>query len=124
MKSITFGPGPQTKNYNVHDLRDQIVAFLTAHGMNEFHAKEITSVKDQMYVYVNPTCANSDYTRALALFQLILSAPHNSYSNLSSGPAYIAYRPKEGGMKLSMSSGFTYEDVINYIKDHMEITIA
>jgi hypothetical protein len=123
MKSITFGPRPQTKNYNVHDLEDQIVAFLTAHGMSERYAKEITSVKDQMdYVYVNPDCANSDYTRALALFQLIFSDTPNSSGKEK--PAYIAYRPKECGMKLTVSSGFTYEDVINYIKDHMEITIA
>ena len=119
MKSVTFAASAKTKkNYTAHDLCEQVVTFLTAHGMSEHYASNITSVKDDTYVYVNPDCANSDFTRALALFQLIFSC--DSLSTV----AYIAYRPNEGGMRLTVSSGCTYGDVIDYIKEHMEITIA
>jgi hypothetical protein len=118
MKSVTFSTSTKTKkNCTAYDLRDQVIAFLTVHGMGEQFAKEITSVKDQTYVYINPYCANSDFTRALALFQLIFSGD-------SDIPAYIAYRPEEGGMILTVPGDYSYGDVIDYIKDHMEITIA
>ena len=119
MKSVTFSASAKTKkNYTAYDLRKQVIAFLITHGMNEYHAINITSVKDDTYVYVNPDCANSDFTRALALFQLIFSD-----ASLSA-VGYIAYRPNEGGMRLTVSSDCTYGDVIDYIKEHMEITIA
>jgi hypothetical protein len=119
MKQVTFGKSTRpSKNYTAHDLREEVITFLTEHGMSERHASNITSVKDDTYVYVNPDCANSDFTRALALFQLVFSC------DLLSAVAYIAYRPKEGGMRLTVSSGCTYGDVIDYIKEHMEITIA
>jgi len=119
MKSVTFTASAKTKkNYTAYDLREQVITFLTAHGMGEHHAPEITSVKDNTYVYVNPDCANSYFTRALALFQLIFSG------DSLSAVGYIAYRPNGGGMRLTVSSDCTYGDVINYIKEHMEITIA
>jgi len=119
MKSVTFGASAKTKEFpTAYDLREQVITFLTAHGM--IYASEITSVKDDTYVYVNPDCANSNFTRALALFQLIFSVSGDSLSSV----AYIAYRPNEGGMRLTVSSGCTYRDVIDYIKEHMEITIA
>jgi hypothetical protein len=122
MKSVTFSTATKTKkNCTAYDLRDQVIAFLTVHGMAEQSAKEITSViLDQTYepVCINPDCANSDFTRALALFQLIFSG------DIDIIPAYIAYRPKEGGMRLTVLRGYSYGDVIDYIKDHMEITIA
>jgi len=119
MKSVTFGASRKTKEFpTAYDLREEVITFLTAHGMSEYHAIEITSVKDDTYVYVNPDCANSDFTLALALFQLIFS-----YDSLSA-VGYISYRPNEGGMRLTVSSGCTYGDMINYIKEHMEITIA
>jgi len=120
MKSVTFSASTKTKNEcTAYDLREQVIAFLTAHGMNQSYASEITDVKDNMYVYINPDCANSDWTRALALLQLIFSG------DSSSAKAYIAYRPDEGGMRLTIcSGGSSFGDVINYIKAHMEITIA
>jgi len=119
MKSVTFGASTKTKkNYTAYDLREQVIAFLTAHGMNQSYASEITDVRDQQYIYINPACANSGWTRALALLQLIFS--EDSLSTC----AYIAYRPNEGGMRLTVSGGSDFEDVINYIKAHMEITIA
>jgi hypothetical protein len=119
MKSVTFAASAKTKkNYTAHDLKEEVITFLTAHGMGKHHASGITSVKDDTYVYVNPDCANSDFTRALALFQLIFSG------DSLSAVGYIAYRPNEGGMRLTVSSGCTYGDVIDYIKEHMEITIA
>ena len=43
MKQVTFGTATKTKkNYTAHDLRDQVIAFLTAHGMNQTYALEIT----------------------------------------------------------------------------------
>jgi len=121
MKSITFGTSAKTKNeYTAYDLREQVIAFLTAHGMNQSYASEITDVKDNMYVDIDPNCANSGWTRALALLQLIFS------EDSSSAKAYIAYRSGEdvGGMRLTLCSGSSFGDVINYIKAHMEITIA
>ena len=120
MKSVTFGTGTKKKkNYTAYDLYEQVVTFLTAHGMSKSYALEITSVKDETStIYINPECANSDFTRALALFQLIFSG------DILDVPAYIAYRPNEGGMRLSLSGGCSYGDVIDYIKDHMEITIS
>ena len=119
MKSVTFGTGTKTKkNYTAHDLRDQVIAFLTAHGMNQSYALEITLVKDDYYVYINPDCANSGWTRALALLQLIFS------QDSMDAKAYIAYRPNEGGMRLNLCSESDFGDVIDYIKDHMEITIS
>ena len=119
MKSVTFGTGTKTKkNYTAHDLRDQVIAFLTAHGMSKSYASEITSAEDDYYVYINPVCANSGWTRALALLQLIFS------QDSMDAKAYIEYRPNEGGMRLTVASGYSYGDVIDYIKDHMEITIS
>jgi hypothetical protein len=118
MKSVTFSTSTKTKKTcTAYDLGEQVVTFLTAHGMGEHYAKKITSVKDQKYVYINPDCANSYFTRALALFQLIFSGD-------SDIPAYITYRSTEGGMRLTVASGYSYGDVIDYIKDHMEITIS
>jgi len=119
MKSVTFGASTKTKkNYTAYDLREQVITFLTAHGMDQLYASEITEARDNLYIYINPDCANSGWTRALALLQLIFS------EDSLSACAFIAYRPNEGGMRLTVSAGCTHGDVINYIKEHMEITIA
>jgi hypothetical protein len=118
MKSVTFGASAKTKkNYTVYDLREEVILFLTANGMNQHYAFQITKVYDNKYIYINPEgSANNDWTKALALLQLIFSS--------KSASAYIAYCPNKGGMRLTLSYGSDFEDVINYIKAHMEITIA
>ena len=119
MKSVTFGTATKTKkNYTAYDLREQVIAFLIAHGMDQHYASEITEIRDQQYIYINPDCANSSWTRALALLQLIFS------EDSLSACAYIAYRPNEGGMRLTVRADKVFEYVIYYIKEHMEITIA
>jgi hypothetical protein len=113
MKQITFTIARPT-DQSIYDLRDAVILFLTRNGMNEGDAPNYVSVGPSA-IYISPSCANNDYTRALALFQLIFS--------VESAGAYISYRNDETWtMRLSIV-GHTIRDVIKHIEAHSEITI-
>jgi hypothetical protein len=83
--------------------------------MNEGDAPNYVSVGPSA-IYISPSCSNYNFTRALALFQLIFS--------VESAGAYISYRKDETWtMRLSIALGHTIRDVIKHIEAHSEITI-
>jgi hypothetical protein len=116
MKQITFTIARPT-DQSMQDLRDAVIRFLTRNGMNEGDAPNYVSVGPSA-IYISPSCSNYNFTRALALFQLIFS--------VESAGAYISYRNDETWtMKLSIVGhvGHTIRDVIKHIEAHSEITI-
>jgi hypothetical protein len=114
MKQITFTIARPT-DQSMQDLRDTVIRFLTRNGMIACSAQDFVSVGPSA-IYISPSCGNNDYTRALALFQLIFSG--------ESAPAYISYRKYESWMmRLSIDTGHTIRDVIKHIEAHSEITI-
>ena len=119
MKQITFAPSIQIQARTIEDLRTTVINFLTKHGMLRASAETFTSC-GQREIYISPSttnCSNNDFTRALALFQLLFSEDSSKC-----GEACLAYRSDESWtMRLYTSN---IPDTIRHIEAHSEILIS
>jgi hypothetical protein len=114
MKQVIFNSATTTKK-SAHDLKDAIVRFLSANGMLQTSARECVRVNDGE-ILIRPNCANSDFTRALALLQLLFSGEGK--------PCFIGYG--KDGMYMSTSNGEAGEisAAIEYIESHINIEVV
>jgi hypothetical protein len=116
MKQITFAPSIQIQARTIEDLRTTVIDFLTKHGMHRASAETYTSC-GRREIYISPSCSNNDFTRALALFQLLFSE-----DSFKCGEAYLSYRSDESWtMRLTTSN---IPDTIRHIEAHSEILIS
>lgn len=115
MKKVCFGPS-QTKRRTVtiDDLRFKVIEFLYANGIPESTAKDFVKISVNRGIRVTPFCSNSEYTRALALLQLIFSTGNT---------CYISYPQEDCGFEIRIMAMYTVSEAIDYINEHMEVSV-
>jgi hypothetical protein len=125
MKQITFGASAQpTYLLTIHDVRDTVIEFLIKNGMLATSADKAVSISPSGYdINIGISCANGDFTRALALFQLIFADNPNPRVDSAAVPGFIRYTTQDCGFTLRIKSHFSHAQVIAYIKAHMEVIV-
>ncbi len=125
MKQITFRASAQpTYQLTIHDVRDTVIEFLTKNGMLTSSADKAVSISPSgSDISIGISCANGDYTRALALFQLIFADNPNPHVDSAAVPGFIKYSTQDCGFMLRIKFNFSHAQVIAYIKAHMEVIV-
>jgi hypothetical protein len=124
MKQITFGASAQpTYQLTIHDVRDTVIEFLIKNGMLATSADKAVSISPVDDINIGISCANGDFTRALALFQLIFADNPNPHVDSAAVPGFIRYTTQDCGFTLKIKSHFSHAQVIAYIKAHMEVIV-
>lgn len=135
MKKITFTNPAVTKQRSKKEVIDLIVDFLHQNGMNHTIAQEwVGHDNDGSGITIKPKCSNSQFTRALALFQLIFSEPSREDREKNKGlhvtrsgdmipPGYIRYDLNGMTLVPSLVGDGIWTMIYNHISSHMNILI-
>jgi hypothetical protein len=118
MKSVTFNHTPSTPQFTpILDMKDLVIKFLVKHG-HQLAQASVSNNAEQIIIKAN--CANSAFTRALALLQLVFS--EGAYEDNDSG-CYIEYR-QQYTFALNVSGNTrNWIKPFQYLERHMDITI-
>ena len=130
MKQVTFNYQQKpVREYSIENLRDEVIVFLSRNGMADSSAPNFVKIVDGE-IHINGSCANSAFTRALALLQLIFSEPD---TDPNEAPGYIVYKSDTPGFFLrlrgygswrsSSTQSYLIELAIDYIKEHTSISV-
>lgn len=112
MKQIIFKNTKTVDNVSIEMFRKLVIEFLKNY-MSEASADKMITI-DKNKVKISPNCANSNYTKGLALLQLIFS------DNTDDG--YIEYRPYNKGFLIN-SVNSNWKNLYNHLKQHFNIEI-
>lgn len=108
-------PKAVAQNRTLEDLKNLVIDLLTDFGMNEFSARDFVSISPtSKTITINPDCANSDYTLALAMFMLLFSED-NEHGYLSFG--------KVGNFIRVHVEPSEIDQCCQYLIDHSEVSV-